>query len=301
MKVAITGASGFLGRRISGALTAASHSVVSIGRGPQNDVVWDPKAGRIDPAPLEGVDAVIHLAGESIGGDRLLGPQWDDSKKQAIMQSRIDGTSLIAATLAQLSTPPSVLVSASATGYYGTRGDEVLTEEAGPGDNFFASVCQAWEDATAPAAEAGVRVVTTRTGIVVSDEAEAFRRLLFPFRVGAGGPLGSGRQWWPLVALTDVIRVTIAAVESESWAGPINVVAPEPMRQRDFAKALGSHISRPSFVPAPGFALKMLLGGDFVENVLLPSIRAVPAFLTEAGFEFAHPTVQSMLEGELSG
>jgi len=298
MKVAITGASGFLGQLIGRALEAGGHAVVSIGRSASNNVEWDPPGGRLDPKALQGIEAVIHLAGESIGGDRLLGPQWTAAKKKAILESRIDGTGLIAGTIAQMDTPPSVLISSSAQGYYGDRGDEVLTEDSGPGDTFFADVCVAWEEATAPAAEAGIRVVTTRTGIVVSDEAEAFRRLLVPAKFGSGA-LGSGSQWWSFVSITDLIRVFMRAVEDPSLSGPINLVSPEPMRQADFARALGARIGRPAFLPAPAFGLKLVLGKDFVDNVLLASTRLVPTKLLEQGFEFSHPTVAGMLSAEL--
>ena len=299
MNVAITGASGFLGRRLSAALEADGHSIVSIGRGPSNDVQWDPAAGKLDAGALDGVTAVVHLAGESIGGDRFLARQWDDAKKQRILQSRIDGTGLIARTMAAMPSPPKVLVSSSAQGYYGSRGDEVLTETSGPGDSFFAEVCQAWENATEPAAEAGVRVVTTRTGIVVSDGAEAFRRLLIPARLGAGA-LGSGMQWWSMVSLTDVIRVLQLAIDDDSLAGPINLVSPEPIRQKDLAKAVGRRIGRPAILPAPVFGLKMVLGGEFVDNVLLSSARVIPASLQQHGYTFSSPTIDGMLKAEIS-
>ena len=195
--------------------------------------------------------------------------------------------------------PPSVLISSSAQGYYGDRGDEVLSETSGRGDTFFAEVCSAWEEAAAPAAEAGVRVVTTRTGVVVSEEAEAFRRLLIPARLGAGA-LGAGRQWWSMVSVTDVVRVFARAIEDDGLSGPLNLVSPEPMRQRDFAKAVGRRIGRPAILPAPVFGLKMVLGGEFVDNVLMSSTRCVPDRLIEHGYEFAHPTIDAILAGEIS-
>ena len=299
MRVAITGASGFLGRNIRGALEAGGHDVTSIGRGASNDVQWDPVAGRLDSKALDGTEAVIHLAGESIGGDRFLGPQWNAAKKEAILQSRIDGTGLISRTIAEMANPPAVLVSSSAQGYYGDRGDDVLTEESLPGDTFFSEVCLAWEAATAPATDAGIRVVTARTGVVVSEEAEAFRRLLLPARFGAG-VLGAGKQWWSLVSLTDVIRVFTQAVEDDALRGPINLVCPEPMRQRDFAQAVGRRIGRRPFVPAPVFGLKAVLGAEFVDNVLMASTRLIPAKLSAHGYEFVHPTVNDMLAAHIS-
>ena len=298
MKVAITGASGFLGRRLAAALQSDGHATLSIGRSDSSDVQWNPSAGTLDPTTLDVVDAVVHLAGESIGGDRFLGRQWDEAKKQSIMQSRIDGTGLIARTMAAMASPPKVLVSMSAQGYYGSRGDEILTEVSGPGDSFFADVCETWENATQPAADAGIRVVTTRTGIVVSDEAEAFRRLLIPARLGAGA-LGSGMQWWAMVSLTDVLRVLQLGISDDSLAGPVNVVSPEPIRQKDLAKAVGRRIGRPAIIPAPVFGLKMLLGGEFVDNVLMSSARVIPAKLQQHGYSFSHPTIDGMLKAEL--
>lgn len=298
MRVAITGASGFLGGHVRSKLEQSGHSVLSIGRGSGTDIRWDPSAGQLDSDGLSGVDAVIHLAGESIGGDRFLGRQWNDAKKHAILQSRIDGTGLVARTIAEMDRPPSVLLSASAHGYYGDRGEELLTEESDAGDNFFAEVCQAWEGATQPAVEAGIRVVTTRTGIVVKEQSEAFRRLLIPARLGAGA-LGSGRQWWDVISLTDTVRAFVRIIEDDGLVGPFNLVSPEPMRQKDFAKALGRRIGRPSVVPAPEFGLKALLGSEFVENVLMPSLKVVPKRLLDHGFEFAHPSVDSILAAEI--
>lgn len=299
MKVVITGGRGFLGSRIGAALELGGHTVATLGRSSRNDIQWDPRAGDLDPAALEGTDAVIHLAGESIGGDTMLGRQWNAEKKEAIMRSRVDGTTLIATTLAHMDNPPKVLVSSSAAGYYGDRGDEILTEDSDAGDLFLSDVCRAWEAAAAPAVDAGIRTVLTRTGVVVSDEAEAFRRLLLPFKFGAGGPLGSGDQWWALISITDVVSIFLEAVSDESLRGPVNVVSPEPMRQKDIAKAVGAEINRPSFIPAPGFALGALLGPEFVDNVLLPSARVVPAALADSGFEFAHQTVEEILAAEL--
>lgn len=299
MKVVITGGRGFLGTRIGAALEDDGHTVATLGRSPRNDLQWDPRAGELDPAALDGTDAVIHLAGESIGGDAMLGRQWSPEKKRAILESRVDGTTLISRAMAGMDRPPRVLVSSSAAGFYGDRGDETLTEVSSPGDLFFSEVCQAWENATAPAQDAGIRVVTTRTGVVVSDEAEAFRRLLTPFKLGAGGPLGSGRQWWSLISVTDVVRAVQFAIGDDALAGPVNLVSPEPLRQKDIAKALGREINRPSFVPAPAFALKALLGPEFVENVLLASAKVIPAALDAHGYQFAHPTVASMFAGEL--
>lgn len=299
MKIAITGASGFIGRRLNDALSAQGHDIVTVGRGISNDVQWDPATGLIDPTLLVKTDAIVHLAGESIGGDRMLGRQWDSEKKRAIKSSRVDGTSLIAQTIADLEDGPQILISSSAIGFYGDRGDEVLTEASGRGANFHAEVCQAWESSTQPAAEAGARVVLTRTGVVVSDQAEAFRRLLLPFKLGGGGPLGSGDQWWSVVSITDVINAISTALLNDDISGPINVTGPEPIRNGDLARLLGRSLRRPSAVPAPAFALKALLGAEFVDNVLLASTRVVPAALSKHGFAFSHPTVQQMLEAEI--
>jgi uncharacterized protein (TIGR01777 family) len=299
MRIAITGASGFIGSKLSESLSAQGHDIVSIGRGPANDIPWDPGTGTIDGEKLVKADAVVHLAGENIGGDRMLGRQWDREKKTAIKQSRIDGTSLIANTMADLTDGPRVLVTSSAIGFYGDRGDEVLTESSGPGSNFHAEVCQAWESASSPAVHAGIRTVITRTGVVVSDDAEAFRRLLLPFRLGGGGPLGSGRQWWSLVSMSDVIRAISTALLDDSISGPINVTGPEPIRNRDLARLIGARLGRPALIPAPAPALRALLGSEFVDNVLLASTRVIPNALTERGFEFSHPRVEDMLASEV--
>ncbi len=300
MTIAVTGASGLIGRALTHFLTTGGHTVVRIGRGaeaapsPQlRDVRWDLAAGRLDPRALEGVDAVVHLAGANVGG------RWTAAHRRAIMDSRVQGTRLVAETIAAMERPPRVLVSASAVGYYGDRGNEVLDEGAPRGRGFLADVAAAWEAAADPARAAGVRVVHPRLGVVLTPRGGALAKLLLPFQLGAGGPLGSGRQWWGVVGLDDAVGALHAAVAREDLAGPVNVVLPEPVRSADFARVLGGVLHRPAVVPTPAFALRLALGREQADEMLLASQRVVPARLLAAGFAFRHPTVEDALRFEL--
>ncbi len=302
MTVAVTGASGLIGHALTHFLTTGGHTVVRIGRGAGGasppsaqlrDVQWDPAAGRLDPRALDGVDAVVHLAGANVG------ERWTPQHRRAIRDSRVQGTGLIARTIAAMERPPRVLVSASAVGYYGDRGDEVLDEGAGPGRGFLADVCVAWEDAAEPARLAGVRVVHPRLGVVLTPAGGALAKLLLPAQLGVGGPMGSGRQWLSVVGLDDVVGAIHAAIAREALEGPVNVVLPEPIRNADFAHALGHVLHRPALMPAPAFALRLALGREQADEVLLASQRVVPARLLAAGFEFRRPTVDGTLRFEL--
>ena len=301
LTVAVTGASGMIGRALTHFLTTGGHTVVRVGRGaaqpgatPQlRDVRWDPEAGRLDPRGLEGVDAVVHLAGANVGG------RWTAAYRREIMGSRVQGTELLARTLAAMEGPPRVLVSASAVGYYGDRGDEVLDETAPRGRGFLADVSAAWEDAADPARAAGLRVVHPRFGIVLSPAGGALAKLLLPFELGAGGPIGSGRQWWSVVGLNDVVGALHAMVARPELTGAVNVVLPEPVRSADFARALGRVLHRPALVPTPAFALRLALGREQADEMLLASQRVVPARLLAAGFAFREPTVDGALRFEL--
>ena len=290
MKVAVTGASGLIGSALVPALREAGHDLVTLVRRPAAtaaEVVWDPEAGTIDEAGLAGVDAIVHLAGLN------LGTRWTPAKKQAILDSRVNGTRLIAETAARLSPRPSALVCASAIGLYGERGDEILTESAPRGDGFLADVVAAWESAADPARESGIRVVSLRQGLVLTRSGGALGRLLLPFRLGLGGPVGSGRQWWSWVALDDVVLAYVHILE-RPLAGALNVTAPEPVRNRDFVKALGRALHRPALAPFPAFAVKGLLG-EMGEELLLTSQRVLPAGLTADGFAFGRPSLDTAL------
>lgn len=293
MRVAITGASGFVGSALAGSLRSSGDGVVRFVRRPakaEDEASWDPGAGTIDRAALEGVDAVVHLAGEGIGERR-----WSAEQKKRILFSRVDGTRLVASTLASMGANAPVLVNASAVGYYGLRGDEELTEASAAGTGFLADVVKAWEAATAPASEAGGRVVMLRSGIILGRHGALGRMLPF-FKLGLGGPLGSGRQWWPWVALDDVIGLVRHAITTSSLSGPMNVTSPNPARNKDVARALGRVLHRPSLLPVPAFALSLLMGRELTHEVILAGQRALPAVAQATGYRFVHPELEPALQ-----
>lgn len=296
MRIAVTGASGFVGGALLRALRADDHQVLALVRRPAgpDEIAWDPASGRLDANALEGLDVVVHLAGESIAGAR-----WTAARKARIRQSRVAGTSLLARTLAGLRQRPAVLVSASAIGLYGNRGDEVLTESSGPGEGFLAEVVVAWEAATAPAADAGIRVVLPRFGMILDPAGGALAQMLPPFRLAAGGPMGSGRQWTSWVTLADVVAVLQFAIATPALAGPVNTVAPAPVRNAAFARALGEALHRPAVVPAPAFALRLLFG-EMADEMLLAGQRCLPTVLDRAGYRFHHPDLLPALRAVLA-
>jgi uncharacterized protein (TIGR01777 family) len=248
---------------------------------------WDPAAGTVDPAALEGLDEVVHLAGETVSG------RWTDAKKERILRSRVDGTRTLSEALAGLERRPRVLVQASAVGYYGDRGAEQLTEDSPPGDGFLSEVVREWEAASRPAEEAGIRVVRLRFGIVLSPAGGALRTMLRPFRLGVGGKLGSGRQWMSWVSIDDVVGAIRHALATEELAGVANTVAPNPVTNAEFTKTLGRVIGRPTLLPVPGAALRLALG-EFSQEALA-STRVVPRRLLETGYEFRHPDLEQAL------
>lgn len=296
MDIAITGSTGLIGKALRSRLEVAGHRVVSVVRsaGGDGDVIrWDPAAGTIEAAAFEGIDAVVHLAGEPIGARR-----WNADVKRAIRDSRVDGTSLLSATLAGLATPPAVLLSGSAIGIYGDRGDERLTETSPPGDGFLAGVTAEWEAATAAAEQAGIRVVHLRTGIVLSPEGGALAKQLPLFRFGLGGKLGSGRQYWSWISLDDEVSMIEWLLEAQV-AGAVNLTAPEPVTNATFTDSLGKALGRPTFLPVPSFGPKLVLGGELAEELLFTSARVIPEVATSAGYEFAHPTIDAAFAGLL--
>lgn len=293
MKVIVSGASGLIGRFLVQRLEADGIDVVRLVRRPPADpgeIEWDPAVGTIDAAGLEGADTVIHLAGAGIGDRR-----WTASYKREILESRVLGTNLLASTLASLDQKPSVLVSASAIGWYGDRGDEILDETEPQGVGFLADVTAAWEAAADPAASAGIRVVHPRIGIVLSKDGGALQRLLLPFKLGAGGRTGPGSQWWSWITRSDLARAMFFVAFSSDMAGPVNLTAPNPVTNREFVNTLGSVLRRPTIVPTPAIALKGLLGSELAEALLFQSQRVVPARLTEAGFTFNSPFLEGAL------
>ena len=295
MNVLISGATGLLGTALRRELEAGGHGVTRLTRSPRSpgDVGWDPDAGRID-GDLAGTDAVVHLAGESIAEGR-----WTREKKRRILESRRKGTRLLAEGVAALPTPPSVMVSASAVGYYGDRGAEVLTEESGPGSGFLAEVCWEWEAAAAPAREAGIRVVHPRTGIVLSKQGGALGATLPIFRLGAGGRIGSGRQYWPWISLDDVVGAFVHALTNEAVGGPVNVGSPNPLTNAEYTRVLGRVLNRPTVFAVPAPAARLALGG-MAEELLLASQRMRPVRLEETGYRFRHPDLEEALRYELA-
>ena len=295
MRAAITGVRGLIGGALAASLRADGHEVVGVSRRAdlaEPTVEWDVESGTIEVAALEGLDAIVHLAGESIAG------RWTSARKSAIMSSRVESTKLLAGAVSQLDAKPSVFVSGSAIGFYGSRGDDELTERSLPGDGFLADVCKRWELAAAPVTDAGVRLVRIRTGLVVGPGAEALRRMVRITKLGAGGPLGRGQQWWSWISLDDEVRAIRHLIDADSVAGPVNLTAPNPLRQRDFQRALSKALKRPSFMPAPGFAIRAALA-EMGQALLLDSTRVVPDALVDSGFGFAHPALADALDAVL--
>ncbi len=284
-----------IGRAVAAELGRAGHELRRLVRhrpASAAEFAWDPVAGTMDRQALAGVDAVVHLAGEPIADHR-----WTRRRKSAILESRTRGTRVLAEAMAATPRPPAVLLSASAIGFYGDRGDELLDESAGAGDDFLARVCQAWEGATAPAATTGVCVVTPRFGIVLAAEGGALARQLPFFRAGLGGRLGSGRQWMSCIALDDVAGAIVHLL-SVPVAGPVNLVGTEPVRNRDYTRVLGRLLHRPAIAPVPSGALRLLFG-ELADVVLLASQRVRPDRLVASGYRFRHPAVEDALRSAL--
>jgi uncharacterized protein (TIGR01777 family) len=295
VKVVISGASGLIGSALVPALRADGHEVVRLVRrepSAPDEVRWDPAAGELEPSALAGTEAIVNLSGANL--DR----RWTDRAKREILESRSTTTSLLATVAAALEPRPATLLVAGGTGIYGNRGDEILTEESPHGDGFLAEVARETEAASQPARDAGIRVVHFRQGIVLSRRGSALKRMLPFFRLGVGGPVGSGRQWWSWVSRVDVVAAYRRVLDSE-LAGPVIVAAPNPVTSRQFAKALGSAIRRPAILPAPSFGLKLLFG-ERADEVLMFSQRVLPARLLDAGFEFSFPTIDAALERALA-
>lgn len=285
MDIAITGSTGLIGTALTRALTAEGHRVIPVTRSGSTGIHWDPAAGVIDGASLEGVDAVVHLAGEGIAEKR-----WTDAQKARILDSRVDGTTLLARTLASLNRPPSVLLSGSAIGFYGDRGAAELTETSSSGDDFLAHVVRSWEGATAEAEAAGIRVAHLRTGIVLSTEGGVLGKLLPLYRLGLGGKLGGGQQYMSWVSMEDEVGI-ISWLLTNDVAGPVNLTGPVPVTNAEFTKALGTQLGRPTFLAVPSFGPKLLLGGELAQGLLFSSARVLPAVAEAAGYEFRHRTI----------
>jgi len=296
MEIAVTGSNGLIGTALIAALEADGHGVRRLVRGGASGpgrVAWDPAAGTVDAAGLEGIDAVVHLAGEGIGEKK-----WSPEQKRRILDSRTSGTDLIARTIAGLTTKPAVLVSASAVGWYGgQRGDEVLTEASSAPDpaDFLAGVCAAWEAATAPAEAAGIRTVHLRTGIVLTPSGGALGRMITPFKLGLGGRIASGKQWMSWISIDDEVGAIRHALTTDGLAGAVNATAPTPVTNADFTKTLGSVLHRPTLLPTPLTPLRAVYGRELVRALLVDGQRVLPTALESSGYEFAHRDLTTAL------
>ena len=297
MKVAVTGASGLIGSALVPALRARGHEVIRlVRRAPSapDEVRWDPAAGTVDLAGLRGIDAVVHLAGAGVGDKR-----WTEAYKKEILDSRVQGTTTIAQAMASLDPRPSVLVCGSAIGYYGDTGDREVTEKSPQGAGFLADVVAAWEASAQPAVDAGIRVPLARTGLVVSSKGGAWKRLLPIFKLGVGGKVGSGKQYWSFISLRDEVAALIALLEDERYRGPVNLTAPHPVTNSEVTAAMGRVLGRPTVLPVPAFAIKAALG-EFSQDVL-GSQRVLPQVLEGDGFSWSDPTIDQAIQQAVSG
>jgi uncharacterized protein len=293
MRILVTGSTGLVGSELVPFLTGGGHDVVrlvrSLNGSGEAEVLWDPVKGQIDAGQLEGLDAVVHLAGENIAGRR-----WNDEQKARIRDSRVNGTRLLCETLAELRRPPQTLISASAIGYYGARGDQVLTESSKSGDGFLPEVCREWEAATQPATDAGIRVVCLRFGIILTPKGGALSKMVTPFRLGLGGRIGDGRQWMSWIAIDDVVGTIDHALADKNLRGPVNAVAPHPVTNSEFATTLGHVLARPSIVPMPSFMARLALG-EMADDLMLASTRVQPRVLFDSGYSYFYGDLESAL------
>ena len=292
MNILITGSTGLIGSELCAVLAKSKHRVLRMVRrrpAQANEVGWDPASGTLDKSALEGLDAVVHLAGESIASGR-----WTIEKRRRIRLSRIQGTGLLAQSLATLLDPPKVLISVSAVGYYGNRGEEQLNEESGSGDGFLPEVCREWESATEPAAKRGIRVVMPRVGMVLSAARGALALMLPIYRLGIGGKIGSGHQYMSWIAIDDMAGIISHAMNCESLQGPVNAVSPNPVTNSVFSKTLAQVLSRPAIFSLPAFAARLAFG-KMADEALLASSRALPTRLIESGYKFAFPNLEGAL------
>ena len=284
MKVLVAGSSGLIGTAIVAGLTKAGHEVFKLQHGKN----WDPENKKLDPLSVEGFDLIINMSGENIFG------RWTPEKKKKILKSRVDSTTLLADTIVKLKAPPKLFINASAIGYYGNRGDELLMESSPPGNDFLADVCRQWEDAVIPIKNAGIRTVIMRTGIVLSPDGGALKNMLLPFKLGLGGVIGSGSQYMSWIAIDDVVAALLHCVEHEKCEGVFNLVAPEPVTNAKFTATLGKVLHRPTFMSQPVFLMKVLFG-EMVEALLLSSTRVEPQKLLKSGYRFLYPELEGAL------
>jgi uncharacterized protein len=290
MKVLISGASGLVGSSLVFNLIADGYQVFRLVRSEKEEgIFWNPSQPVHDKKVLEGFDAVVHLAGDNISEGR-----WSEEKKRRIRLSRTEGTRHLSEALADLNDPPKVFICASASGYYGDRGEEILTEDSGPGKGFLSDVCQEWENSAQPVISKGIRTIFTRFAIILSDRGGALKKMLAPFKMGVGGKIGSGNQYWSWIDLDDVVRIIQFCLENEPMQGAVNVNSPEPVRAETFTDTLGCVMNRPSIFPVPAFVAKLAFG-EMAQDLLLSSFRMQPAKLIAAGYNFAYPDLESSL------
>ena len=298
MKILVSGSSGLVGKALIKSLTNDGHEVVRLVRRERSpgalEIEWHPNQGRIDSQRLEGLDAVVHLAGESIAAGR-----WTEARKRSIRESRTKGTSLLSESLARMSHPPSVFLSASAIGYYGNRGDELLKESSAPGNDFLADVCVGWEAATKPTVQKGIRTVFARFGVILDSDGGALAKMLTPFRMGIGGKVGDGKQWMSWIALDDVVAALKFLISDESISGPVNIVSPNPVTNAEFTRTLGRTLSRPTIFPMPAFGARLAFG-EMADALLLSSQKVKPSVLEDKGFLFSWPKLEPALKHVLA-
>jgi len=292
MKVLVSGSSGLVGSALVALLTKGGHGVVRLIRSRSSrpdEIEWDPISGRVDLALLEGLDAVVHLAGENIASGR-----WTAERKRKLRESRVRGTKALSEALSKLARPPRVLASASAIGYYGDRGDEVLHEESEPGSSFLAALCRDWEEATKSARGRGLRVACLRFGVILSPRGGALQKMLLPFRMGVGGKVGSGKQYMSWISIDDAVGAAHHVLSRDSLDGPVNVVAPSPVTNLELTKTLGKVLSRPAVFPMPALVARLVFG-EMADELLLASARVEPRKLLAAGYAFQHPQLEGAL------
>jgi uncharacterized protein (TIGR01777 family) len=297
MKIVVAGASGLVGSALVSKLKAEGAEVTRLVRlaAKSGEIEWHPDRGSIDAPAMEGFDAVINLAGDGIADGR-----WTEEKKRRILDSRVNGTRLLSETMANLSRKPATFINASAVGFYGSRGDELVDEDSGPGEGFLASVCRQWESATAPAEQAGIRVVKLRLGVILTKDGGIMGSMLRPFKLGLGGKVGSGQQVISWIAMDDVVAAISFILHTESLRGPINAVAPQPVTNEEFTKTLGRVLSRPTFMAMPAFAARLAFG-EMADEMMLSSTRVAGKVLNDAGFKFQYPELEGAVRAMLQG
>ncbi len=293
MKILISGSTGFIGSRLIPKLIASGHEVTRLVRSSHNPgLLWDPYKSEVDISRLEGYDAFVHLSGESING------RWTNAKKKKILDSRIISTRFLAECISKLKNPPKAFICSSAIGFYGNRNNEELTEDSSAGTGFLAEVCKAWEAATKPIQQTGIRVVNVRTGLVLSPEGGALKQLLFPFKIGVGGVVGSGKQWWSWITLNDLLRIYQYSIETNGIKGAINGVSSSPVTNKTFVKTLGKVLHRPAIFPLPSIAVKLIFG-EMGQELLLDGQKVIPKKLNDSGFKFEQIELEAALKSML--